>query len=74
MNTQRRKRARDRALEVAAYDRVLRGLDESSDLRDEAEMKLAEARKRLDREIEDAFQHHVYLMRGERGNEVAWQR
>jgi Protein of unknown function (DUF499) len=74
VNTQRRKRARDRALEVAAYDRVLRGLDPSSELRTEAELKLTDARKKLDREIEDAFQHYAYLVRGEQGVEVAWQR
>jgi len=74
VNTQRRKRARDRALEVAAYDRVLRGLDEASELRTEAELKLSDARKKLDREIEDAFQHYAYLVRGEDGVEVTWQR
>ena len=55
-NTQRRKRARDRAVEVVAYDNVLKMLDPDSELRDEAERKQVEARNRLDREIAGAFQ------------------
>jgi Protein of unknown function (DUF499) len=75
VNTQRRKRARDRALEVLAYDTVLRTLDEHSDLRGEAERKLSEARGRLDQEIKDAFQHFAYLTRDDQdGVSIQWGR
>ena len=75
VNTQRRKRVRDRAVEVVAYDNVLKMLDPESELRDEAERKQAEARNRLDREIADAFQQYAYLVRDpDVGVTVHWGR
>lgn len=74
VNTQRRKRARDRAVEAVAYHFVLRTLDKSSELRPEAELKLNEANQRLDREISDAFQHYAYLLRAEQGIVIKWDR
>jgi hypothetical protein len=67
VNTQRRRRARDRAAEVAAYELVLKTLDQASDLRPEAERKHLELRKKLDQEIESAFQHYCYLTRDPKG-------
>jgi Protein of unknown function (DUF499) len=75
VNTQRRKRVRDRAVEVIAYDNVLKMLDPGSELREEAERKQIDARNRLDREIADAFQHYAYLVRDpDVGVTVHWGR
>jgi hypothetical protein len=74
VNTQRRKRARDRAVEAVAYSYVLRMLDERNELRAEAELKLKKARDRLDRETADAFQHYAYLLRTEQGIVIKWDR
>jgi Protein of unknown function (DUF499) len=64
VNAQRRDVARKRAGEALAWRHVVRQInpDEVDELR-EANAKLEEATAKLNRDVEKAFQHYVYLVR-----------
>ncbi|TDD84857.1 DUF499 domain-containing protein, partial [Actinomadura rubrisoli] len=73
VNTQRRDTVRKRVIEVLAWQAVIKQLDPADDKRAEAQAELRTATKRVDDDLEKAFQHFAYLTRTDR-IEVDWQR
>ncbi|MFI1996452.1 DUF499 domain-containing protein [Actinoplanes sp. NPDC020271] len=73
VNTQRRARARDRAKDVLAWERVVDQLDPSDEDRTEARIRRDAARNKLDAEIKWAYQHYAYLLRTSNGLAVQYK-
>lgn len=73
VNTQKRARARDRARDVIAWEGVVSQLDEENEEYGEACARRDDARRKLDAEVKQAFQHYAYVLRTATGLTVQYK-